>query len=258
MGVSIHSTAIVEPGAQLGENVSVGAYAFVGAEVILGDRCTLAHHASVTGKSTIGSDNHFFPFVSIGEISQDLKYQDEPTYLEVGAHNTFREYMTINRGTAPGAKTIVGSHNHFLAYTHIAHDCTIGSHIVFSNAATMGGHVTVEDHVTVGGFGAVHQFCRLGQHSMVGGCSKIVQDVPPFFVADGNPAAIRGINIIGLRRRQFAHGTVQDLRKAYRLLYDATFNTSQAMEQIQQTLPALPELQALIKFVRESERGIIR
>jgi UDP-N-acetylglucosamine acyltransferase len=258
MGMAIHATAIIEPGVELGVDVEIGAYAFVGSGVKLGDRCRISHHASVVGLTALGADNEIFPFASIGEKSQDLKYVGEPTYLEIGSKNIFREYFTANRGTAPGTKTVVGSNNVFLAYTHIAHDCVVGNNVVFSNAATLAGHVTVEDHVTIGGLAAVHQFCRVGQHSMVGGCAKIVQDVPPYFVADGNPAAVRTVNIIGLRRRGFSDDLIRELRKAYRYLYDASLNTSQALEKIQSSLSSLPELKILVDFVRASERGIIR
>jgi UDP-N-acetylglucosamine acyltransferase len=256
--MAIHPTAIIEPGAQLGTGVEVGPYAVIGAEVRLGDRCKVEHHASLIGKSEIGPDNHFHPFVAIGGRTQDLKYTGEPTYVTIGARNTFREFMTVNRGTSPGAYTTVGDDNTFLAYNHIAHDCKVGSRCVFSNNATLGGHVTVEDHVTIGGMTAIHQFCRIGRHAMLGGCTKIVQDAPPYFIADGNPSKIRGLNIIGLKRHEFPMETIRALRSAYRLLYDHDLNTSQALQQIESECPAISEIGVLLEFVRSSERGVIR
>jgi UDP-N-acetylglucosamine acyltransferase len=256
--MAIHPTAIVEPGAQLGADVEIGAYAIIGGEVRLGDRCKVEHHASITGKTEIGPDNHFFPFVSIGAQTQDLKYAGEPTYVRIGEKNTFREFMTVNRGTAPGAATTVGDHNTFLAYNHIAHDCRVGSRCVFSNNATLGGHVVVEDHVTIGGMTAIHQFCKIGRHAMLGGCTKIVQDAPPYFTADGNPAKVRGLNIIGLKRHEFPMETIRILRSAYRLLYDHDLNTTQALKMIEEECESISEIGILLEFVRTSERGIIR
>lgn len=258
--MAIHPTAIIEPGAQLGAGVEVGPYAVIGAEVRLGDRCKVAHHASLAGKTEIGPDNVFFPFVSIGEISQDLKYKGEPTYLKIGAGNTFREFTTVNRGTneESGATTTVGDRNLFLAYNHIAHDCKVGSHCIFSNNATLGGHVVAGDHVTIGGLTAIHQFCRIGSHAMLGGCTKITQDVPPFCLADGNPAKVRTVNVIGLRRHGFAADRIRAIRLAFDFLYDETLNTSQALQKIADECDTTSDVGALLDFVRTSDRGIIR
>jgi UDP-N-acetylglucosamine acyltransferase len=256
--MAIHPTAIVEPGAQLGADVEVGAYAFIGAGVVLGDRCRVDHHASITGPAEIGPDNHFFPFVAAGGKSQDLKYAGEPTHLRIGAGNVFREFTTLNRGTAPGAATVVGDRNLLLAYNHVAHDCRVGSDCIFSNNATLGGHVVVEDHVTIGGMTAIHQFCRLGRYAMLGGCSKIVQDVCPYFLADGNPAKIRGLNLVGLRRHGFSNDAIRALKQAYDVLYDYGLNTTQALEKIAQDGAATAETAILLEFVKGSERGIIR
>lgn len=256
--MAIHSTAIIEPGAKLGAGVEVGAYAFIGSGVELGDRCRVGHHASIDGLTKAGAANHFFPFVSIGQKSQDLKYTGEPTYLEIGSNNVFREFVTINRATKIEEKTIIGSYNLFLTYSHVAHDCVVGSHTIFSNNATLAGHVIVEDHAIVGGLSAVHQFCRIGQHAMIGGCAKIVQDVPPYFVADGNPAEVRAVNVVGLQRRNFSEATIKAIRQAFKILYDTTLNTSQAVEKLEAELGSCPEVKNLIEFVRKSQRGIIR
>ena len=206
----------------------------------------------------IGKNNRFHAYASIGQQTQDLKYAGEPTYLEIGDDNNFREFCTVNRGTLPGTKTIVGSHNHFLSYAHIAHDCIVGNHCIFSNNGTLAGHVTVEDHVILGGLTAVHQFCRLGKHAITGGCSKIVQDVPPFMIADGNPAEIRGVNLIGLERKNYPPESVKLIKEAFRLIYRSKYNRRQAIEAMQKDLPQTEEITELIQFIENSERGIVR
>jgi len=256
--MAIHPTAVIEPGARLGVDVEVGAFAYIGSEVVVGDRCRIAHHTSFTGKTEIGPDNVFHPFVSIGGQTQDLKYKAEPTYLKIGARNTFREFITANRGTAPGAATTIGDDNVFLAYAHFAHDVTVGSHCIFSNNATLGGHVQVEDHVVIGGMTAIHQFCRIGRHAMLGGCTKITQDAPPYFISDGNPAHVRAVNMVGLQRSGFADGTIRTLRKAHRFLYDENLNTSQALARVEAECDPLDEVKHLLAFIRSSQRGVIR
>ncbi len=256
--MSIHSTAIISPKAEIATGCEIGPYCIVGDGVILGEGCWLQHHVSLNGPAIIGKANQFFSFTSVGQRSQDLKYAAEPTHLEIGDSNTFREFVTVNRGTAPGAKTIIGSRNHFLAYCHIAHDCIVGSDVIFSNNGTLAGHVTVEDHVILGGFTAVHQFCRIGRFAMTGGCSKIVQDVPPYMIADGNPARIRGINKVGLERHGYLPETLRHLKESYRLLYRSDLNVAQAVEQIRAELPDNPDLEHLVGFVTQSSRGIIK
>ncbi len=225
MSHQIHPTAVVDPTAELGADVEIGAYAWVGAQVKLGDRCRVNHHASINGPSRIGTGNHFFPFCSIGEKTQDLKYAGEPTWLEIGNDNVFREFTTANRGTALNAVTRIGSDNLFLTYAHVAHDCTVGDHTIFSNNATLAGHVEVGDYAIISGLSAVHQFCRIGTHAIIGGCTKIVQDAPPFFIADGNPAEVRGVNAVGLQRKGFPDEAIKVLRLSYKFLYDKTLNT---------------------------------
>ncbi|HEU4678045.1 MAG TPA: acyl-ACP--UDP-N-acetylglucosamine O-acyltransferase, partial [Terrimicrobiaceae bacterium] len=187
----IHSTAIVDPGAEIAGDAEIGPFCVIGPDVIIGSGTVLMSHVTVAGPTTIGQANRFYPYCSIGQRSQDLKYTGEPTYLQIGDHNSFREFCTVNRGTMPGRKTIVGSYGNFLAYAHIAHDCVVGDQVIFSNNGTLAGHVIVEDHAVIGGLSGVHQFCRIGRHAILGGCTKIVQDVPPFMIADGNPAEIR-------------------------------------------------------------------
>ncbi len=256
--MSIHPTAIISPKAEIGTGCEIGPYCIVGDGVVLGEGCWLQHHVSLNGPGIIGKGNQFFSFASIGQRSQDLKYSEEPTYLAIGDGNTFREFTTVNRGTAPHAKTTIGSHNHFLAYCHVAHDCQVGNHVIFSNNGTLAGHVIVEDHVVLGGFTAVHQFCRVGKFAMTGGCSKIVQDVPPYMIADGNPARIRGINKVGLERHGFTPETLRHLKESYRLLYRSDLNVGQAVEQIRAELPDDADLEHLVEFVSRSPRGIIK
>jgi UDP-N-acetylglucosamine acyltransferase len=256
---TLHPTAIVDPKARLAAGVSVGPYAIIGADVELGEGCKVGHHASLEGPCRIGPRNDFFPYAVIGFKTQDLKYTIEPTLLEIGHGNVFREFSTVHRGTGPGEKTIIGDDNLFLAYAHIAHNCRVGHKTIFSNNATLAGHVTVGDGAVISGLSAVHQFCRIGAHSIVGGCTKIVQDVPPFLVADGNPAHLRGVNHIGLERRGFAEPDIKALRRAYRLLADKTLNFSQSIEKIEASEDAENiYVKYLIEFLKSTERGVIR
>jgi UDP-N-acetylglucosamine acyltransferase len=256
--MTIHPTAVVSDQAHIGHGCRIGPWCVVGPGVELGADCHLLSHVVLQGPSTFGARNTFHPFSSIGGQTQDLKYRGEPTFLQVGSDNEFRENVTVNRGTAPGEKTIIGNHNHFLAYAHIAHNCIVGNHCIFSNNGTLGGHVIVEDHVVIGGLSAIHQFCRIGKHALVGGCTKIVQDVPPFFIADGNPAEVRAINLVGLQRRGFSDEKLRTLRHAMRTLYNKDLNTSQALAQLESESNGSTEVAHLIAFVRSSQRGIIR
>jgi len=256
MARDIHPTAVVDPGADLGEDVHIGPYCVIHPEVIIGDRCRLQNHVTVAGPAEIGAENEFYPYASIGQRSQDLKYEGEPTYLVIGRGNTFREFCTVNRGTAPGSRTAIGHQCSFLAYSHIAHDCIVGDHVIFSNNGTLAGHVVVEDHAVMGGLSAVHQFCRIGAHAITGGCSKIVQDVPPYMVADGNPAKVRSVNAVGLKRHGFTEESLTSIKRAHRILYRENRNTSEALEALREQGDVTPEVDALIQFVARSERGI--
>jgi UDP-N-acetylglucosamine acyltransferase len=255
---SIHPSAIVEPGAKLGKDVEIGPFAYIGAQVELGDQCRVAHHASINGSTKIGPGNEIFPFASIGEKTQDLKYTGEPTHLEIGARNVVREFVTINRGTGTGEKTVIGSDNVLLAYSHVAHNCIVGNHTVFSNNGTLAGHVEVGDYAIIGGLSAVHQFCRIGAYAMIGGCSKIVQDVPPFFIADGNPAEMRGLNTIGLQRHDFPEDEIKRLRYAFKILFSDKLNTAQAVIKLEKELMPDKHIEAILTFIKGSKRGIIR
>lgn len=258
MSLAIHPTAIIDPQAELGADVEVGPYCVISGPVILGEGCQLRSHVVLTGPSRIGPRNVFYPFACVGERTQDLKYHGEPTSLEIGEGNTFREQVTVHRGTSGEGQTKIGNHGHFLAYAHIAHDCQVGDQVIFSNNGTLAGHVIVEDHVVIGGLTAVHQFCRIGRHAITGGCSKIVQDIPPYMIADGNPAEIRGINKVGLERRGFSEQALRSIREAYKILYRSDLNTQPAVEKLEAEFPGSSEISHLIAFIRGSERGIIR
>jgi UDP-N-acetylglucosamine acyltransferase len=254
----IHPTAIVHPHARIAANCQIGPYCVIGEHVELGAGCRLHSHVVIDGHTKLGSDNELFPFASIGLKTQDLKWKGGITRTEVGDHNTFREHVTIHSATADGDATRIGSHNNLLAYTHIAHDCQLGSHIIMSNNASVAGHVIMEDHVVMGGFSAVHQFCHLGKFAMVGGCSKVVQDIPPFMIGDGNPAETRTINKVGLERNGFSEEAQTALRQAYKLLFREGLTIANAIERMEKELPPLPEVQHLINFVKKSERGLAR
>ena len=254
----IHPTAVIDAGAEIGQGVVIGPYCVIQKGVTIGDRCWLQHHITVSGPTVIGADNKFVGFGSIGMQTQDLKYAGEPTYLEIGQGNMFREFVSVHRGTAPGSVTRVGNHGNFLAYCHIAHDCIVGDHVIFSNNGTLAGHVEVGDHAVIGGLTAIHQFCRIGRFALTGGCSKIVQDVPPFMIADGNPAKVRSYNKVGLERHGFDASSVKAIKEAYRLIYRSDLNLQQAIEQIRQDLPDSVEVGQLLAFVSHSPRGIIK
>lgn len=256
----IHPSAIISPEAQIGADVKIGPYCVVGAGVKLGARCVLHSHVVIEGPCTIGTDNEFFPFAAIGCKTQDLKYIGEPTYLEIGDHNVFRENTTIHRGTHEELPTRIGHHNLFLCYAHVAHDCQVGNHIIMSNNGTLAGHVVVGDHAIISGFGAVHQFCRVGEHAIIGGCSKIVQDVPPFMIVDGNPAATRGLNQVGLQRRGFSDEDLRSLKFAYKKLFlKKDQNLTVAMSSLKaSTAAANPHVAHLMEFVENSARGVTR
>ena len=254
----IHPTAVVHPSAQIGPDCEVGPYCVIGEHVVLGARCRLHAHVVIDGHTTLGTDNEVFPFASIGLKSQDLKWKGGLTRTQIGDHNTFRESVTIHSATSDGDVTIVGSHNHILASCHVAHDCRLGNHIIMSNVALLSGHITVEDHAVVSGLVAVHQFSRIGTMSMIGGCSKVPQDIAPYMLVDGNPAETRTINKIGLERNGVSAEAQTALRQAFKILFREGLSTPNALTRIEGDLPPLPELKHLVKFVRESERGVTK
>lgn len=255
----IHPTAVVSPEAQLGTDVQIGPFCVINANVTLGDRCHLHSHVVIDGHSTIGADNEFYPFTAIGQRSQDLKYVGEPTSVLIGDRNVFRENVTVHRGTTEDP-SVIGSDNNFLAYAHVAHDSIVGNHCILSNGATLGGHVTIADHVIISGLSGVHQFCRIGAHAIIGGCTKIVQDVPPFMIADGHPAALRGLNLVGLQRRGFSPESIRALKTAYKALFLKKEGNLTAQTKTFADNPAAQndEVQHLLAFLSSTERGIVR
>jgi UDP-N-acetylglucosamine acyltransferase len=252
----VHPSAIIHPKAEIGPDCQVGPYCVIGEHVVLGAGCRLHSHVVVDGWTTLGRENEIFPFASIGLKTQDLKWKGGVTRTEIGDYNTFREYVTVNSATGEGCATRIGSYNHILAYAHLAHDVRVGNHVIMSNVATLGGHVLVEDHAVIGGLAAVHQFCRIGRMSIIGGCSKVVQDVPPFMLADGNPAETRTLNKIGLERNGVSEEAQAALKQAYRLLFREGLTISNALTRMEAELKPYPEIQHLISFTRSSERGI--
>ena len=252
----IHSSAVIHAKARIGAGCVIGPYCVIGEHVTLGDDCQLHSHVVLDGHTTLGASNEIFPFASIGLKTQDLKWKGGLTRTQIGSHNTFREYVTIHSATGDGETTTVGSHNHILAYCHIAHNVTLGDYVIMSNVATLAGHIVVEDRAVIGGLAAVHQFCRIGAMSIIGGCSKVVQDVPPYMLADGNPAEVRTINKVGLERNGVSEEAQAALKHAYKMLFREGLTIPNALAKIESTLPPLPELRRLADFVRASERGI--
>lgn len=256
----IHPTAIVDPAARIDETAIVGPFCVIGAEVQIGARTELKAHVYVEGPTWIGEDNLFYPYASVGVASQDLKYKGERAETHIGSRNKIREFVTIHRGTEGGGlKTVVGDDNLLMAYTHVAHDVQMGSHCVLANAVTLAGHVFIGDWAVIGAFSGVHQFCRIGRHSMIGGYSVITQDVMPFAtIVTPRESKAFGANATGLERRGFDATTVENLQNALRLLTRGKLNTSQAIDKIREEIPACEEVEELIAFIQSSERGVIK
>lgn len=256
----IDSRAVVSPSARLGCKVRIGAHAFVGEEVELGDGCILDPHAMVRGPARLGRDNHLHSFSSIGGDPQDLSYKGERVSLEVGDANVFHEFCTVNRGTVKGGGiTRLGSNNLIMAYAHVGHDSQVGSYVILVNSATLAGHVTVEDHATVGAFCPVHQFCRIGAYAYIAACTVITQDVLPFSkVVAPRDTRCFGVNSIGLERQGFASERIQSIEKAYRLLLRSKLNTTQALEKMRGTLSHSEDVLSLIRFIESAERGVTK
>jgi UDP-N-acetylglucosamine acyltransferase len=257
--VSIHPTAVIHPEAQVAENVSVGPYSVIGPGVQIESGTEITSHVVIEGPTKIGKNCRFFPFASIGQIPQDLKFHGEHSELLIGDNNVFREFVTFHRGTQGGGKrTIIGNDNYFMAYTHVAHDCRIGNSVIMGNAATLAGHVTIEDHSSVGAFSGIHQFCRIGEYGFVGGYSVITKDVLPYSKTVGNRAHCYGMNPIGLRRKGFDDEKLKTIKQAFRLLLQSKLNTSQALEAIANEVQQIEEIRYLVDFIRTSKRGIIK
>jgi UDP-N-acetylglucosamine acyltransferase len=254
----IDPRAVIHPKARIGENVSIGPFTVIGADVEIGDGCWIAPHVVINGPTRIGRDNRIFQFASVGEAPQDLKYNGEPTRLEIGDRNTIREGSTIHRGTVQGqGVTVIGNDNLFMATTHVAHDCVIGNHVIMANAASLAGHVVVEDWAILSGFSVVHQFCRIGAHCFAGGATKITQDVPPYVMVDGARARAIGINKNGLKRRNFSEETIRELHRAFKLVI-RNRPTKENWDEAEEMAATCPEVRQFLDFIRASQRGIVR
>jgi UDP-N-acetylglucosamine acyltransferase len=254
----IHPTAIIHPNAKIGANCQIGPFCVIGEHVTMGDECKLHSHVVVDGCTTMGRGNEIFPFAAIGTKTQDLKYKGGMPKLQIGDQNVFREGVTIHCATNDGESTVLGSNNLLLTNVHIAHDCQLGNHIIMSSVSALAGHVVVEDNVVLAGYVAVHQFCRIGKLVMVGGCSKIRQDVPPYMLADGQPAEVHTINKVGIERYGISAEAQNALKQAYKILFRETLPMTQALAKVESDLPQLPEIKHLVEFIRASERGISR
>ncbi len=256
----IHLTAIIDPSARIAESAEIGPYSIIGADVEIGARTRVVAHAFMEGPLQIGEDNIFFPYTTVGAAPQDLKYHGEPSATRIGHRNRIREFVTIHRGTEGGGMiTSLGDDNLLMAYVHVAHDARIGNSTMLANAVTLGGHVTVEDWAWIGASTGVHQFCRVGRHSFVGGYSVITQDVLPFSnTVTAREAKVFGANATGLKRRGFSPAAVDSLHKAFRLLTHSTLNTSQAVERIEGEVEPSPEVNELLDFIRQSSRGFVK
>jgi len=257
--MNIHPQAIVDPSAKLGTNVEIGPWSYIGPDVEIGDDSKIMSHVVVKGPTIIGKNNTVFQFASVGEACQDKKYAGEPTRLEIGDNNVIREGCTIHRGTIQDKHlTSIGSGNLFMAYVHVAHDCVIGNDAIFANNTTLAGHVHVADNVVLGGGTMVHQFCRIGVHSMSAGGSIVLRDIPAYVMASGQSASAFGLNTEGLKRRGFSPETIMELKRAYKAVYRQGLNTADALEQLQPIANEIPEVAVFVDSIRQSERGIIR
>ncbi len=256
----IHPTALIDPAARIGENVSIGAYSIIGPNVFIGANTSIGSHVVIKGPTLIGTNNRIFQFNSIGEDPQDKKYNnDAASILEIGDRNVIREYCTINRGTEHGGgRTVLGNDNWIMAYVHIAHDCIVGSHTIFANNTTLAGHVIVDDYVIFGGFTGVHQFCHVGQHAFTAISSVVVKDVPPYLMIAGNTAKPSGLNREGLKRRGFSAETITLLRRAYKIVYREGLTVKQALDRLQELGQESDEVRSFAGFIAQSQRGIVR
>lgn len=255
--VECHPTAVIHPGAELADGVRIGPYAVIGENVSLGPGTVVDANSVIDGYTRMGERNRVFPFASIGLEPQDLKFKGENSTLEIGDDNIFREFVTIHRGTElGGGRTVIGSSNLFMAYTHIAHDCIVGNFTIFANAASLAGHVIVHDHATIGGYSGVHQYCRLGAYSFIGGYTVVTKDVLPFSKTVGNRARLYGVNAIGLERRNFSRQRIAAIRSAFRILQQSKLNVSQALARLQEE-PVNEDVRLLADFIRSSTRGVV-
>ncbi|WP_410498408.1 acyl-ACP--UDP-N-acetylglucosamine O-acyltransferase [Chitinibacter sp. S2-10] len=255
----IHPSALVDPAAQIADDVTIGAFSIIGPHVVVGAGSIIDSHCVFSGHTTVGCHNRFYSYTAIGCDPQDKKYADEPTRLVIGNRNTFFQNVTVSTGTAQDrGVTLMGDNNWIMAYAHIAHDCVVGNNVILANSATLAGHVTIGDYAILGGLTAVHQFCSIGEHAMAGGGSILVQDLPPFVMCEGNRAIARGFNSEGMKRRGFTDLDIKSVKAAYRLLYRSGISYDEAVTQIESLAKENNALQAFVRFFACSTRGIIR
>ena len=257
--MKIHPTAIISPDAHLEEGVEIGPYSIIGSDVKIGKNTLIGPHTVIDDYTHIGESNNIFQFCSIGAPPQDLKFGGEKTRVIIGNFNTIREFVTIHRSTtADIGTTIIGDHNLLMAYTHVAHNCKLDNNIIMSNAATLAGHIHIENYAIISGLTGIHQFCRIGEHCMIGGASAVVKDVPPYVIAQGNHAKLFGLNLIGLKRRNFSEKTIKAISEAYRIIFRSKLLLEDAIKKAEAEVENLPEVNHFIKFIKESERGVCR
>ena len=254
----ISPLAYIHPEAQIGENVEIGPFVYIDRNVVIGDNNTIMPNANILYGARIGNNNRIFPGAVIGAIPQDLKFKGEETTAEIGDNNTIRENVTINRGTAAKGKTIVGSNNLFMEGVHVAHDAIIGNGCIIGNSTKFAGEIIIDDYSIISASVLMHQFCRVGGYGMIQGGSRFSKDIPPFIIAGRDPIAYCGINIVGLRRRGFSNELIENIHNAYRIIYNSGKNTTEALEQVKQEVPMSPEIEYIISFIENSQRGIIR
>jgi len=256
--MQIHPSAIISSKAKIESSAIVGPYSIIGEKVSIGANTVVGAHCVIEGNTSIGNDCQIFTGAVIGSKPQDLKFKGEDVFLEIGNNNIIREYCTLNPGTGQGGKTTLGDNNLLMAYSHIAHDCRVGSGCVLANNSTLAGHVTIEDRAVVGGIVAIHQFVRVGMLSIIGGCSKVVQDIPPFSTCDGHPARVYGLNLIGLRRKGVSRESIKQIDQAFRLIFNSGLSAKHAVEKVEKELAATEEINYLVNFIKSSERGLTR
>jgi UDP-N-acetylglucosamine acyltransferase len=255
----IDKHALIDASAKIADNVSIGPFTVIGAGVEIGEGTWIGPHAVIKGPTKIGKNNKIFQFASIGEAAQDIRYNGEPTKLEIGDGNVFREFCTVHRGTVQGrGRTVIGNDNLFMSYTHVAHDCVVGNKTIFSNNASIAGHVTVGDYAYLGGMVGVHQHCAVGAHSFAAGGAIIFKDVPPFVTVSGYPAEAHGLNTVGLERRGYSPETIAALKRAYKVIFRQSFTTQEAIAELHNMIAATPEVKLLSDFLTHSTRGIVR
>jgi len=256
--MKIHSSAIISSKAKIEASVIVGPYSIIGDKVSIGANTAIGAHCVIEGNTAIGKDCQVFTGAVIGSQPQDLKFKGENVFLEIGSNNIIREYCTLNPGTGEGGKTVVGDSNLLMAYSHVAHDCRVGNGCVLANNSTLAGHVIIEDRAVIGGIVAIHQFVRVGMLSIIGGCSKVVQDIPPFSTCDGHPARVYGLNLIGLRRKGLSRASIKQIDQAFKLIFNSGLSVKHSIERVEKELAKTEEITYLVNFLKSSERGLAR